>query len=92
MKKIIPLLFLLIFNLHCFAQLLNNNPVEIGIGPISFNSKIIKKNKIKKIDVVIVDKPDGEIIIDKGASQGYEFDSIGRITRYYYTILNFAAN
>lgn len=90
--KQITTLFLLIFSLGSFAQLVSNNPVEIGIGPIAFNSKIIKKNKIKKIDVAIVDKPDGEIIIDKGSSQGYEFDSLGRITRYYYTILNSVQN
>ncbi len=36
----------------------------------------------------MVDKPDGQVIIDKGATQGYEFDSEGKLTRYYYTILN----
>ncbi|HLC83131.1 MAG TPA: hypothetical protein VJI69_04810 [Bacteroidia bacterium] len=90
--KFLTTLFLFVFSLGAFAQLVTNNPVEIGIGPIAFNSKNIKKNKIKKIDVVIVDKPDGEIIIDKGASQGYEFDSLGRVTRYYYTILNSVQN
>jgi hypothetical protein len=92
MKILNSLLLVIILNLASFAQIINNNPVEIGIGPNSFNSKIIKLNKIKKIDVVIVDKPDGEVIIDKGASQGYEFDNLGRITRYFYTILNFAEN
>jgi len=90
--KFLTTLLLFSFHFGCFAQLISHNPVEIGIGPISFNSKIIKKNKIKSINVVIVDKPDGEIIIDKGAGQGYEFDSLGRIIRYYYTILNFAEN
>src|SRR3989344_5025693 len=90
--KFLTTLFLFVFSLGAFAQLVTNNPVEIGIGPIAFNSKNIKKNKIKKIDVVIVDKPDGEIIIDKGASQGYEFDSLGRVTRYYYPNLNSVKN
>lgn len=90
--KIVTTLLLFIFHLGLSAQLISTSPVEIGIGPMSFNSKIVKKNKIRKIDVVIVDKPDGEVIIDKGASQGYEFDSLGRTTRYYYTILNFAEN
>lgn len=90
--KFLTTLLLLIFQLGSFAQLISTNPTEIGIGPMSFNPKIIKQNKIRKIDVVIVDKPDGEVIIDKGSSQGYEFDSLGRITRYYYTILNFAEN
>lgn len=35
-----------------------------------------------------MDKPDGEVIIDKGAAQGYEFDTQGRLSRYYYTILS----
>lgn len=90
--KFLTTLLLFTFSIGSFAQLISTYPVEIGIGPMSFNTKIIKKNKIKKIDVVIVDKPDGEVIIDKGASQGYEFDSLGRVTRYYYTILNFAEN
>ena len=53
--KFLTTLFLFVFSLGAFAQLVTNNPVEIGIGPIAFNSKNIKKNKIKKIDVVIVD-------------------------------------
>ena len=35
----------------------------------------------------MVDKPDGMVIIDKGAEKGYEFDENGNIIRYYYTIL-----
>lgn len=35
----------------------------------------------------MVDKPDGDIIVDKDAIQGYEFDTLGRVIRYYYTIL-----
>ena len=65
MKKVTTLL-LLTFNLAASAQLISTNPVEIGIGPASFNATVVKQNKIKKIDVVIVDKPDGEVIIDKG--------------------------
>ncbi len=90
--KLLTTLLLLTLQLAAFGQLISTAPTEIGIGPSSFNAKTIKKNKIRKIDVVIVDKPDGEIIIDKGASQGYEFDSLGRTIRYYYTILNFAEN
>ncbi len=40
--------------------------------------------------MVIVDKPDGEVIIDKGNTQGYEFDTSGNVSRYYYTIFNLA--
>ncbi len=70
------------------AQLINTQPVDISAGPINFNAPIIKQNKIKKIIVAIVDKPDGEVITDKGAGQGYVFDTTGKLTSYYYTVLN----
>jgi len=35
----------------------------------------------------MVDKPDGKVIVDKGAGQGYEFDKEGKISKYYYTVL-----
>lgn len=34
----------------------------------------------------MVDKPDGDVIVDKGATQFYEFDETGKIIKYYYTI------
>ncbi len=61
--------------------------MDITIGPINFNAELIKKNKIKSISIVIVDKPDGNIIIDKGAGKSYEFDENGNATRFYYTVL-----
>ncbi|MES2591348.1 MAG: hypothetical protein V4608_05655 [Bacteroidota bacterium] len=72
----------------CSGQIINNKPVEISVGPVNFNAEEIKKNKIKSINIVIVDKPDGAIIIDKGETKGYEFDTNGKVTRYYYTVLN----
>jgi len=68
------------------AQIINTKPVDINVGPIRFNASIIKENKVQKIDVVMVDKPDGKVIVDKGSGQGYEFDTEGRISKYYYTI------
>jgi hypothetical protein len=62
--------------------------VEITTGPVHFNPEIIKKNRVKTIVLDIVDKPDGKIIVDKDATQGFEFDEKGRVARYYYTILN----
>jgi hypothetical protein len=70
------------------AQLISTKPVEIGAGPISFDPAVVKKNHIRSLYIVMVDKPDGAIIIDKGATQGFEFDAEGRVTRYYYTILS----
>lgn len=62
--------------------------MDIPLGPINFNPEYIRQNKVKTITLDIVDKPDGAVIIDKNATQGYEFDSIGRLVRYYYTILS----
>ncbi len=72
---------------NCTAQLINLKPVDISLGPISFNADYIKANRVKSIVLDIVDKPDGSVIIDKDATQGYEFDTMGRLVRYYYTIL-----
>jgi len=58
------------------------------VAPLNFSTETIKKNKIKSIVLDIVDKPDGAIIVDKDATQGYFFDTKGRLTNYYYTILN----
>jgi hypothetical protein len=78
--------------LYTEAQLINTKPKDVALGPISFNSSAVKQNKIKSILVVLVDKPDGEAIVDKGNTQGYEFDTLGNVTRYYYTIFNLAHN
>jgi hypothetical protein len=83
------LTYLLVFVIfYCEAQLINTKPVEINIGPVNFNPDIVKKNRVKSIVLDIVDKPDGKVIVDKDATQGFEFDEKGRVIRYYYTILN----
>jgi hypothetical protein len=83
------LIYIFILTALCSnAQLISTEPLEISAGPISFNSDVVKKNKVKSVVLDIVDKPDGKIIVDKDATQGYEFDQKGRVSRYYYTILN----
>jgi hypothetical protein len=79
---------LLFIVFDCRAQLIQVKPTDIPLGPINFNPECIRQNKIKTITLDMVDKPDGEIIVDKDATQGYEFDSLGWVVRYYYTILN----
>jgi hypothetical protein len=88
LKKYLLIYFLFLAIFHCNAQLINTKPVEINVGPINFNQEIVKKNKVRSIVLDIVDKPDGKVIVDKGATQGFEFDEKGRVNRYYYTILN----
>lgn len=88
MKKAILITLLLIAFINSDAQFLITKPVDVSIAPLNFNREIIKQNKIKSIVLDIVDKPDGSVIIDKDATQGYEFDLNGKLIRYYYTILN----
>jgi hypothetical protein len=88
LKKHFATYILLLAVFCCDAQLISTKPVEINTGPINFNPEIIKKNKVRTIVLDIVDKPDGKVIVDKDATQGYEFDEKGRVARYYYTILN----
>lgn len=92
LKNRILLYLSFIISLVCKAQLITTSPVEVPIGAINFNSEVIKKNKIKALSILIVDKPDGTVIVDKGASKGYEFDEDGYVTRYYFTILNHTEN
>ena len=80
--------FFLFTAFYCSAQLISLKPVDITIAPLNFSPEVIKQNKIKSIVLDIVDKPDGAIIIDKDATQGYVFDVNGRLINYYYTILN----
>ena len=79
---------LLLFVAACSAQMIAPKPQEIAAGDVNFNPDFIKKNKIKKIEMQISDKPDGTVIIDKGECKGYEFEEFGYVTRYYYTLLN----
>jgi len=88
LNKLYYSIFFFFLAFICNAQLINKKPIEISLGPVSFNKDSIRAKKIKSISVSIVDKPDGSVIIDKGAMQGFEFDTAGRVTRYYYTILN----
>jgi hypothetical protein len=87
LKIISIFLFLLLSICNSSAQLINVKPTEISSGEINFNPEIIKKNKVKSISISVVDKPDGDVIIDKGESKGYEFDKEGYVSRYYYTFL-----
>ncbi|HRG51493.1 MAG TPA: hypothetical protein PLL00_01560 [Bacteroidia bacterium] len=85
-KNFFTILYLFVF-FNCASQVINLRPLDISLGPINFNPKYVKENQVRSIVLDIVDKPDGSVIIDKDATQGYEFDSLGRLSRYYYTIL-----
>jgi len=52
-----------------------------------FNTSEIKKRKIKSIVFDMVDKKDFQVAEDRDLSKHYEFDSLGRLTRSYYTVI-----
>jgi hypothetical protein len=69
------------------AQLLVPGDKGEGQNSFSFNASEIKKKKIKKIIFEIVDKKDFQVVEDKDLSRHYEFDSLGRLKRSYYTVI-----
>jgi hypothetical protein len=66
------------------AQIIDPSPTAVSISEPKFNRTFIRQNKIKTITASVVDKPDGEIIRDKGLAQVYAFDTSGNITRHYF--------
>ena len=52
-----------------------------------FNFAEIKSRKIKSIVFDMVDKKDFQVADDRDLSRHYEFDSLGRLTRCYYTVI-----
>ena len=51
----------------------------------NFNPEIIKTKGIKKITFEIIDKKDFEVAVDKSLTETYEFNSDGKLARFYYT-------
>jgi YD repeat-containing protein len=67
------------------AQPLAHQPNDVFETPVTFNSGFIRSNKIKCIRAAITLKPDNQVIQDKGLSEGYQFDTLGRLTEFYRT-------
>jgi hypothetical protein len=87
-KSILSVLYIAITSYCCIGQIIKNVPIPIEIGLINFNPEIIKQNKVKEIEIKVVNKPDGSFIVDKGTAYGYKFDPEGYLIRYYYTVFN----
>jgi hypothetical protein len=68
----------------CHSQIINPNPAAVTVSEPRFSRTFIRQNKIKTITASVVDKPDGEIIRDKGLAQVYAFDTSGNLTRHYF--------
>ena len=69
---------------NCFSQIIDPSPAAVSISEPHFNRTFVKQHKIKTISASVVDKPDGEIIRDKGLAQVYAFDTAGNLTRHYF--------
>lgn len=90
MNKLVYVIFLLMA-LLCpilsLAQTINHQPFENPPTETSFYPSYIIQNKISSITVTTANKPDNQVIDDKEYIQHYKFDSLGKVTQYYYTIL-----
>jgi hypothetical protein len=91
-KRIATAYFLLVLLMLCpfvlHAQMILTKPQEIQLTDMAFDPAVIKANKIRSITVDLAMKPDNKVIDDKGLVQHHEFDTLGRLTKYYYTIVN----
>ncbi|MBA3681306.1 MAG: hypothetical protein H0W73_09110 [Bacteroidetes bacterium] len=52
-----------------------------------FNPDVIKANNIRRITFDILDKKDFEVAIDKSLIESYDFDTNGKLSRYYFTTI-----
>src|ERR1035437_81479 len=66
------------------AQIIVPSPSGITLPEPVYNKTFIKQNKIKSVKASVVDKPDGEIIRDKGLAENFLFDTSGNLIRHYY--------
>lgn len=53
----------------------------------NFNPEVIKTKGIKKITFEITDKKDFEMVVDKNLTENYEFNTDGKLTRFYFTTI-----
>lgn len=84
-----PITIGILLSISSFPQVINTSAKEISLPENVFNKQFIKKNKIKTITAGVADKPDGEIIRDKGLAQVFLFDTNGNLSRIYYNEITF---
>lgn len=76
---------LLFFSLFLKAQIITTGLNELNAFTISFNPDFVKKSKIKSITKQISNKADNEMIVDKGLTEYYEFDTQGFVKYSFVT-------
>ena len=82
--RILATCYLLLATCFSFAQVIVPAVSGITLPEPVFNKEFIKQNKIKLVKASVVDKPDGEIIRDKGLAENFLFDTEGNLIRHYY--------
>jgi hypothetical protein len=85
-SKLFFLCVLFAFNVS-LAQIISTGLNESKSLVIVYNADFIKANKIKYINKHISDKPDNEVITDKGLIEHAEFDKEGRMISSYTTTI-----
>lgn len=89
--KILTVFFILSFITH-HSSLLSQTLIPLAESAfesqLPFNTQYIKDQKIKSITFDILDKKDLQVAEDKGLLNYYEFNTHGKLTRFYYTTIN----
>jgi hypothetical protein len=67
------------------AQVLVPTPETAFEVQHNFNEDLVKLKNIKKITFEIMDKKDYEVPVDRNLVETYEFNSDGKLARFYYT-------
>ncbi len=88
MKQKLIVIFLVILSYSLPAQLIEPAAENQFDKFPNFNAEVVKRNKIKTITFDILDKKDMEAPKDNGIMNYYEFDTLGRLIRFYYTTIS----
>ncbi len=82
------ILSLIIHNSSLFSQTLIPLAESAFESQLPFNTQYIKEQKIRSITFDIIDKKDMQVAEDKGLLNYYEFNTHGKLTRFYYTTIS----
>ncbi len=79
-------LFTLLLIPHSFfSQVIENRLRDVPLTVPVFNTAFIKLNRVKAISSSLSTKPDNQSIIDKGLTENFLFDTLGRLMEFNYT-------
>lgn len=87
MRLFLSFTLLIVSVVSSFSQMIDNAVTDIVSVQPSFNTSFISRKKIRYITANLSTKPDNQVILDKGLVQKSEFDTLGRLTRHFYTRL-----